>query len=1160
MKEEKALTVLRAYYGPTTAVRRLPQHGATLCAHGCAVSLCRDDNGMPVTVCRTPAVVHGFAVAPHTDNEGAVHVLAHGGRSATLLRVDGEHTAVVARTAALPDACVAAAVIDGDGTALALGFAHGFVEHWHVAGAVLRRCGDDDEGVTCARCWPGADTGADDSALVGAMALVRVGDGSKGLLALTADPFGTVTVWDAHTGHCHSRTRCHAGPIHCIAPSSDDNGDDDGEVLVATCSTDRTTRLWTLRVDEGEEGARLEPVATLYGHAGRVWVCACVRVGSAVLVAAGGEDGSTRVWTVVPGAPGAAGVGPTHTVWAHRGKHVWALDLHRAASAPHCVLTTAGADGGVVASWIVPDATQPTAVVAVHPPGGSRFAHSTLLPADAPPAALFVCEDGTLGTCTVGDAHAALLDVPPLPFAPSALSRVVPAAPSADAATGPWVVAVAGQRGELAVVEFGLGDTAAANAVCTTATAAEATAEAATGEAGADGRVVSVFVVRDGDGWLLVTCTWRGVVRVWRRADAAPAVLAACGAPCTLPRTGTAPHCVATCCAPFALAHTHLLVGDERGALHCLRVDAAAAAAAAAGTAGVHVVRTWPACHGASRVSAVLVTAATADTATAVEAHTCGYDGCVCRWALTGVGRARPRLRCASRGGAWQGMHQLDGLAGPAPAPRVWGLHCAALVVQGATPAPAGDVRTYATAARRRDCAVRLDAAGPRVLVHRRTALALEDAAAAAPGAVLRRTVYAAPTHGAETNRVVRLPFALAALPPLFPGAAAAAVPAVPAREGPWFVTASRDHTLRVWGLQRRGDRWALCACEGGAVAGHTSTVKDVAFCTTARGAALAVSVGGNFELLCHRVLADSARACPCLVPLCSGQRALETAQARDRHRCHEDNENNNEDDNENEEEDDDDDENRCRVEAVAVCGGTAPDEAWVTCGASDGRLYSLVVDAGADTDADDTAAAPSVRAAAETPVCRLGAVPLCMRTLARSCDNDGSAAAATVAVGLSSGAVALFARTRERCCAVRTLDGVLAAGIDRLAGVPGARLLCVGDDGALALAGAADGTSAVLDRGAGLGAALEGVAVVEGTRVPRTAVFVGLAQRVGVAVCDDSSGVWRVVKQTQEMLTDVADAKDIAAWHDDDTRTTTVIVAGQGVESLCIPDDWMEQ
>lgn len=79
-EEEKALTVLRAYYGPATAVRRLPQHGATLCAHGCVVSLCRDDNGVPVTVCRAPAVVHGFAVAPHAVAGGAVHVLAHGGR------------------------------------------------------------------------------------------------------------------------------------------------------------------------------------------------------------------------------------------------------------------------------------------------------------------------------------------------------------------------------------------------------------------------------------------------------------------------------------------------------------------------------------------------------------------------------------------------------------------------------------------------------------------------------------------------------------------------------------------------------------------------------------------------------------------------------------------------------------------------------------------------------------------------------------------------------------------------------------------------------------------------------------------------------------------------------------------------------------------------
>lgn len=1151
-----AQTVLRAYHGPATAVRRLPRHGATLCAHGYVVSLCCDPDGaadgVPVPVCRAPAVVHGFAVAPGAgegegEGEAVTLVLAYGGRGATLLRVAGQGAAVVARTAALPDACVAAALagVCGARPALVLGFAHGFVEHWCADGTALRRV-SDDEGCR-ARCWPGADAGADDAALVGAMALVRV---RGALLALTADPFGTVAVWDARTGHRHSHARCHAGPVHCIAPESDEggSGEEGGECLVATCSTDRTTRVWALRTDADTGAARLEPVATLYGHVGRVWVCACVRVaecgGGAVLVAAGCEDGSTRVWTVARGAaPGA------RPVCAHAGRHVWALDLQRACdpAGQPCVLTTGGADGGVVASWVAPDAAAraPEPAAAVHPPRGARFALSALLPAPAPPAALFVCDDGTLGTCRAGDAHAAVLRAPPLPFAPSALSRIVPAVPEGDEnsdggdATGPWLVAVAGQRGELAVVAFRLPD-ADADADCT---ATVEVAEAASAEA-ADGRVVSVFAVRAAGAWLWATCTWRGVVRVWRRADGVPG-LAACGA-CALPLTAGVPHCVAACCAPAVLARTHLLVGDERGALHCLCVDGGG------GGGGVCRVRSWPACHGASRVSAVLVTCVIEDdrddgSGSSAEVLTCGYDGCVCRWALAGLGTARPRLRCAARARAWQGMHQLEGFAGAA---RVWGLHCAALVVQST--AHAGDVRTYATAARRRDCAVRL-APRPLVLVHRRTALALECPPP------LRRAVLAAPTHAAETNRVVRVPGALAALPPLCPGAAAVPPPPPP-DAGPWFVTASRDHTLRLWELRPRDGGWHVCpaaaeaAALGGVVAGHTSSVKDVAFCTTPRGAVLAVSVGGNFELLCHRVLADTARACPCLAPLCSGQRALEAAQAHDRGHGHDDE---CDGDDECDDDEEEEDENRCRVEAVAACGGTAPDEAWVTCGASDGRLYSLVVDAGADTDAEDDGAAPGVRPAAATPVCRLGAVPLCMRTLGGGTDTT------TVAVGLSSGAVALFARTRERCWAVRTLRGVLAAGVDSLAPV-GARMLCVGDDGALALAHATDGTAAtVLDRGAGLGAALEGVAVVEGAPQARAAaVFVGLAQRVGVAVCDDGdsgSDGWRVVRHAQEeLLTDVADAKDIAAWHDAGTRTTTVIVAGQGVESLCIPDSWV--
>ena len=351
-----------------------------------------------------------------------------------------------------------------------------------------------------------------------------------------------------------------------------------------------------------------------------------------------------------------------------------------------------------------------------------------------------------------------------------------------------------------------------------------------------------------------------------------------------------------------------------------------------------------------------------------------------------------------------------------------------------------------------------------------------------------------------------------------------------------WFVTASRDRTLRVWELH---DRAGLQPA--GVVAGHTSTVRDVAFCTTARGAALAVSVGGNFELLCHHVLRDSAR--PCLAPLCSGQGALEAAQARDRgcstttsrrRRCRTP---------------DGEDENRCRVEAVAACSGTAPDEAWLTCGASDGRLYSLVLDAGVEEEGR----APSVRPATETPVLRLDAVPLCMRTIEGTTD----ATTTTVVVGLSSGDVAVLARTREGCCVVRTLRGVLAAGVNSIAHVGAGHLLCVGDDGALALAHATDDTAAVLDHAAGLGAALVGVAVVESAeqKERQAAVFVGLSQRVGAAVCD---GAWRVVGYSQELLTDVADAKDVAAWHDITTRTTTVVVVGQGVESLCVPDEWM--
>lgn len=1135
--------VRRAYFGPATAVRRLPRHGVTLLAHGNVVSLCTDvdaDEAGPQPVCRASAVVHGFATAETAGGHETL-VIAYGGRGATFLRVAGAHAVVVAQTGTLPDACVAAAIApEGEGPLITLGFAHGFVEHWCVDGDVLRRVEDKcEKGGVRARCWAGADVGECGAALVGAMTLVRKG---CTLFALTADPFGAVTVWDAHTGHCYCHVRCHEGPVHCIAVEAEMDAQSQ-QINIATCSTDRTTRLWTLTVPDGtnkeeKEEARLTNTVALYGHGGRVWVCACVRVDAgAVLVASGGEDGSARLWTV--DAAGCAG--SAHVVWAHGGKHVWALDLHRGRDGA-CVLTTGGADGGVVASWVTPDApdsSHPTPR-AVHPPAGCRgFALSTLLPAPAPAIALFVCDDGTLGIdCAEG--ASTVLARQKLPFQPSAISRVVPVVPHSgdnnngetdeDAEGGgegnEWLVAVAGPRGELAVVEFCVDDFGAATITLTPEDEDKDKEET-------DGRVVSVFAVRATDAWLFVTCTWRGVLRVWRRADTASPceVLVPCGA-CELPpppprssRGGAAPHCVATCCAAGVLAGTQLLLGDEHGALHCVAV----------GAEGIHCVRTWNACHEGSRMSAVRIVRSYRgddDRGTTAETITCGYDGCVCRWALAGLSTVRPRLRCAARCGAWQGMHQLEGFAGPG---RAWGLHCGSLVVQAV--ARTGDVRTYATIARRRDFAARLTSSGPLVLAHRRTALALERPAAA-PGALRHRIVLAAPTHAAETNRVVRIPFALAALPPLFPCEDdALEEDKEEDKQSVWFVTASRDRTLRVWELH---DRAGLQPA--GVVAGHTSTVRDVAFCTTARGAALAVSVGGNFELLCHHVLRDSAR--PCLAPLCSGQGALEAAQARDRgcstttsrrRRCRTP---------------DGEDENRCRIEAVAACSGTAPDEAWLTCGASDGRLYSLVLDAGVEEEGR----APSVRPATETPVLRLDAVPLCMRTI----EGTTAAITTTVVVGLSSGDVAVLARTREGCCVVRTLRGVLAAGVNSIAHVGAGHLLCVGDDGALALAHATGDTATVLDHAAGLGAALVGVAVVESAKQKeerQSAVFVGLSQRVGAAVCD---GAWRVAGHTHELLTDVADAKDVAAWHDITTRTITVVVVGQGVESLCVPDEWM--
>lgn len=117
----------------------------------------------------------------------------------------------------------------------------------------------------------------------------NVADSSSTLLLLASGTvFGSVIVWNAITGSVLHELNGHEGAVRCCAWS------DARRDLLATCSDDRSVRVWRLPSSTSNDNA---VCTTLYGHNAVVFACSFAADDSRTLYSCGGEDNMVRQWT-----------------------------------------------------------------------------------------------------------------------------------------------------------------------------------------------------------------------------------------------------------------------------------------------------------------------------------------------------------------------------------------------------------------------------------------------------------------------------------------------------------------------------------------------------------------------------------------------------------------------------------------------------------------------------------------------------------------------------------------------------------------------------------------------------------------------------------------------------------------------------------------------
>ncbi len=168
----------------------------------------------------------------------------------------------------------------------------------------------------------------------------------------------------------HYKFTGHDGSVFGVrlSPKLSESGFGDGHRLLASCSDDRTIRLWeitdyeaTKSVQPPDEDQKIEMstrcVATVMGHASRIWSVHFLVSGDKINVLSSGEDGTTQVWQLTqsdPGSslhrskePGAISLSHQRTYAYHCGKNIWATALAHPQNRGRSICT-GGADGRIV--------------------------------------------------------------------------------------------------------------------------------------------------------------------------------------------------------------------------------------------------------------------------------------------------------------------------------------------------------------------------------------------------------------------------------------------------------------------------------------------------------------------------------------------------------------------------------------------------------------------------------------------------------------------------------------------------------------------------------------------------------------------------------------------------------------------------------------------
>ncbi|PHH69973.1 hypothetical protein CDD80_6333 [Ophiocordyceps camponoti-rufipedis] len=220
--------------------------------------------------------------------------------------------------------------------------------------------------------------------------------GPSSILVAAGTVFGDILVWTcvfADDGLAATATPCrrltgHEGSVYGLDLSPLLSRPDGSTMrLLASCSDDRTVRVWDVSGDEeshdtpASADTGFKPaadstsslVAAAMGHASRIWAVRFAITEHVMSVYSFGEDATAQSWRLTLPAPGTSAGGRLdyeRTVAQHSGKHIWAgaVSARRGGSV---VIATGGADSQIC---VVEEALGTDGLVTVDVPDMLRLA------------------------------------------------------------------------------------------------------------------------------------------------------------------------------------------------------------------------------------------------------------------------------------------------------------------------------------------------------------------------------------------------------------------------------------------------------------------------------------------------------------------------------------------------------------------------------------------------------------------------------------------------------------------------------------------------------------------------------------------------------------------------------------------------------------------